>query len=84
MEVGETGHEYKSRRELGGKVGAAHGGGSGGGNLSMVGLMVVSTKASGAAVWRQEEGDAPMELWRIKPRGGVAVVNGVSCGEGGT
>jgi hypothetical protein len=29
MDVGETGQEYKSKRELGGKGGAAHGGGAG-------------------------------------------------------
>jgi hypothetical protein len=56
MDVGETGQEYKSKRDLGEKGGAAHGGGAGGGNLSRVGLMVVSIKASGAATWRQEEG----------------------------
>jgi hypothetical protein len=56
MDVGEIGQEYKSKRELDGKGGAAHGGGAGGGNLSTVGLMVVLIKASGAAAWRQEEG----------------------------
>ncbi len=58
MDVGETGQEYKSKRELGGKGGAAHGGGAGGCNLSTVGLMVVSIKALVAATRRQEEGVA--------------------------
>jgi hypothetical protein len=84
MEVGETRREYKSRRELCGKGGAVHGGGSGGGNSLMAGLMVVSSEASGAAVWRQDEGDASMELQRIELRGGVAVVDVVCCGDGGT
>jgi hypothetical protein len=58
MDVGETGQEYKPKRELGRKGGAAHGGGAGGGNLSTVGLMVVSIEALGATARRQEEGVA--------------------------
>jgi hypothetical protein len=56
MDVGETGQEYKSKRDLGEKGGAAHGGGTGGGNLLTVGLIVVLIEALGAAAWRQEEG----------------------------
>jgi hypothetical protein len=58
MDVGKTGQEYKSKRELGGKGGAVHGGGAGGGNSSTVGLMVVSIEASGVTARRQEEGVA--------------------------
>jgi hypothetical protein len=82
-ELGETGCKNTSKREPGGKGKASQGGGSGGGNTSMAGLMVVLSEASRAAVQRQEEGEASMELRRIELRGWVAVVDVVCCGDGG-
>jgi hypothetical protein len=76
MDVGETGQEYKSKKELGGNGGAVHGGGSRGSNSLTVGLMVASIRTSGAAAQRQEEGGMSVVGWRMEPREEGTVVDG--------